>query len=274
MGARSARWSVAATTLTFVVLVAWITLPQNRWLVAVPSAVVSLAVGVWWWVGSRRTTLTCEPQPAGTPSVQAAAASPSPQMHGYVSLLDEQLSAGRQEVVQTQQLFLDAIGQLIRSFHDITAQAREQQQIAVSMATGGGEDAAQGLEITQRFDEFVKETSNTLEFFVNATVQNAKLAMGLFELIEKVRGHATAIQGALGEVTAIAKQTDLLALNAAIEAARAGDAGRGFAVVPTRYACFPCAPPNSAIKSTPTSNRCTPRQAARRPRLRTSPRAT
>jgi methyl-accepting chemotaxis protein len=46
-----------------------------------------------------------------------------------------------------------------------------------------------------------------------------------------VRGHATAIQGALGEVTAIAKQTDLLALNAAIEAARAGDAGRGFAVV-------------------------------------------
>jgi methyl-accepting chemotaxis protein len=62
-------------------------------------------------------------------------------------------------------------------------------------------------------------------------VQNAKLAMGLFELIEKVRGHATAIQSALGEVTAIAKQTDLLALNAAIEAARAGDAGRGFAVV-------------------------------------------
>ena len=230
MGARSARWSLAATGFMFVAVAAWMALPQQKWLLAIASLVTCIAGGIWCWIGSRRVP-TPEPQARAEPTREPALTRASPQLHGYVALLDEQLAAGRHEVVQTQQLFQEAIGQLIRSFHDINLQAREQQQIAIGLATGGGDGASQGLEITRGFDEFVKETSNTLEFFVNATVQNAKLAMGLFELIEKVRGHATAIQAALGEVTAIAKQTDLLALNAAIEAARAGDSGRGFAVV-------------------------------------------
>jgi methyl-accepting chemotaxis protein len=230
MGARSARWSLAATGFMLAAVAAWMALPQQRWLLAVASFVTCIVGGIWCWIGSRRAP-TPEPQARSEPTHEPALTRTSPQLHGYVALLDEQLAAGRHEVVQTQQLFHEAIGQLIGSFHDINLQAREQQQIAIGLATGGADDASQGLEITRGFDEFVKETSNTLEFFVNATVQNAKLAMGLFELIEKVRGHATAIQAALGEVTAIAKQTDLLALNAAIEAARAGDSGRGFAVV-------------------------------------------
>ena len=230
MGVRSARWSLAATGFMLVGFAVWMTLPQQRWLLAIASALACLAGAVWWWVASRRSAPARNPQPVKPPA-EPAGIRTSPQLHGYVALLDEQLAAGRHEVVQTQQLFHEAIGQLIQSFHDINLQAREQQQIAIGLATGGGDDTSQGLQISRGFDEFVKETSNTLEFFVNATVQNAKLAMGLFELIEKVRGHATAIQSALGEVTAIAKQTDLLALNAAIEAARAGDSGRGFAVV-------------------------------------------
>ncbi len=231
MGARSARWSLVATGFTLVVLAAWITLPHARALVAIASGLACVAGGLRWWLGSRPSAPSPEAQPTVPTPVEPVVKPLSPHLQDYVALLEEQLGAARHEVVQTQQLFLEAIGQLITSFHDITHQARDQQQIAVGLATGGGSDGQSGPEITRGFDEFVKETSNTLEFFVNATVQNAKLAMGLFELIEKVRGHATAIQSALGEVTAIAKQTDLLALNAAIEAARAGDAGRGFAVV-------------------------------------------
>jgi methyl-accepting chemotaxis protein len=224
MGARSARWSLAATGFTLAVLAVWIALPHHRWVIAPVALASSIAAVFWWWRAPRRTA----PEPQAEPQIVAGVPAP---LQEYVALLAQQLTTGRGEIVQTQRLFAEAVGQLINSFHDITRQAREQQQIAVGLATGGAADGSQGLEITRDFDEFVKETSNTLEFFVNATVQNAKLAMGLFELIEKVRGHATAIQGALGEVTAIAKQTDLLALNAAIEAARAGDAGRGFAVV-------------------------------------------
>jgi methyl-accepting chemotaxis protein len=229
MGARSARWSLAATSLILVVLAAWIALPQQRWFAA--AALMSLTLGgaVWWWRAPRRA----QPQNIPDTAPETQKARPAARLQEYMAVLEEQLGSGRDEIVQTQKLFLEAIGQLIGSFHDITLQAREQQRVAVGLATGGTtvSEGANGQDFTRGFDEFVKETSNTLEFFVNATVQNAKLAMGLFELIEKVRGHATAIQGALGEVTAIAKQTDLLALNAAIEAARAGDSGRGFAVV-------------------------------------------
>jgi methyl-accepting chemotaxis protein len=192
----------------------------------------SIALAAWWWRARRRlepqVTVPVEAAPASAPEPK-----PQPQLQEYVNVVQEQLTVARDEIAQADKLFLEAITQLISSFNDITIQAREQQAVAVALATGGGpgDTTGRGVELTRGFDEFVKETSNTLEFFVNATVQNAKLAMGLIELIEKVRGHATAIQGALGEVTAIAKQTDLLALNAAIEAARAGEAGRGFAVV-------------------------------------------
>jgi methyl-accepting chemotaxis protein len=191
-----------------------------------------MALGGWWWRARQRSEprSAAPTEPAPAPAAQAKA---QPRLHEYVSVVKDQLTTAQEEIGQTERLFLEAITQLISSFNDITVQAREQQTVAVALATGGapGDTTGRGVELTRGFDEFVKETSNTLEFFVNATVQNAKLAMGLIELIEEVRGHATAIQGALGEVTSIAKQTDLLALNAAIEAARAGEAGRGFAVV-------------------------------------------
>jgi len=56
------------------------------------------------------------------------------------------------------------------------------------------------------------------------SLQNRSRAHALEELVQD-------IQGALGLITGIARQTNMLALNAAIEANRAGEAGSGFAVV-------------------------------------------
>ncbi len=62
-------------------------------------------------------------------------------------------------------------------------------------------------------------------------IMNSKLGMELVELTDRISKRASEVEGFLGEIANISKQTNLLALNAAIEAARAGEAGRGFAVV-------------------------------------------
>lgn len=224
------RWSLASITLIALYGVAWAAMPSVRWPLAIALLAAAGTGAFFWWRAVRRAR-PAQAEAAAPAAALAAASVDSPALDPYVSLLEEQLAASREETVQTQTLFLEAIAKLITSFNDIITQAKEQQALAVELAGGSPDGENRSAEITRGFDEFVRETSNTLEFFVDATVHNSKLAMGLIDLIEKVRGHANAIQGALVEVAAIAKQTDLLALNAAIEAARAGEAGRGFAVV-------------------------------------------
>lgn len=52
--------------------------------------------------------------------------------------------------------------------------------------------------------------------------------------IEKISNMSSEIEKIIGEIDAIAQQTNMLSLNASIEAARVGEAGKGFAVVATQ----------------------------------------
>jgi methyl-accepting chemotaxis protein len=104
-------------------------------------------------------------------------------------------------------------------------------QQALSLFISGEDNQDNGQSSKFRFEQFVLDTQQALNEFVESTVQNSARAM---ELVEKMDGMSVQVGGILGlvnEVGSIAKQTNLLALNAAIEAARAGEAGRGFAVV-------------------------------------------
>ena len=144
--------------------------------------------------------------------------------------LKAQLASVASELEQMRHLQGDASAQLASSLAGITAQSATQQRLAATIASGNAPGmtpaAAKG-----GFDHFVAETSETLKFFVDNTVQGSKVAMGLVEKMERISGQISEVQGILGEIEGISKQTNLLALNAAIEAARAGEAGRGFAVV-------------------------------------------
>jgi len=145
-------------------------------------------------------------------------------------VFDTQLAAAQGEIQQTQTIFEDAIQKLVTSFTSMNTQAQLQKTLALQISTGhvqeAGEQAGKG-----GFAKFVDETSTTLQFFVDNTVQGSRVAVELVENMDKITQQVGEVHGILGEIEGISKQTNLLALNAAIEAARAGEAGRGFSVV-------------------------------------------
>jgi methyl-accepting chemotaxis protein len=140
-----------------------------------------------------------------------------------------QLGSAHTELGNTQAILADAIGKLVETFTDLAEQVRAQQ--ALTMYISGGEKDADGQNAKEKFEHFVKLTSDAMNEFVDSTVENSKHAMELVEKMDAINHEVTSILNILNEVEGIAKQTNLLALNAAIEAARAGEAGRGFAVV-------------------------------------------
>ena len=137
-----------------------------------------------------------------------------------------QHNAIRAEVDRVQDMLSDAIRTLTESFHGILAETQSQQSIAIDLTHEDGDVGS-----ASSFDDFVKHTSAVMQRVVDSVIMNSKIGMELVELTDRISKRAADVEGILGEISAISKQTNLLALNAAIEAARAGEAGRGFAVV-------------------------------------------
>ena len=137
----------------------------------------------------------------------------------------EQIKLMQDEVARTRAIFSDAIEKLVASFNDMNEQIHRQQHLGLMVVAG-----SEGGGVSE-FEVFATKTSETLRQFVDSVVENSRLAMALVEMTDRIRTQVSQINGMLGEIEGISKQTNLLALNAAIEAARAGEAGRGFAVV-------------------------------------------
>lgn len=135
------------------------------------------------------------------------------------------------EAGQVKTIVSDAISRLVTSFTGLENQTRRQQELAMQLVNQNRGEMLDGSNQSVDFESFVHEISHTLTIFVETTIDNSKIGMELVGMMDDIVNRVQSIVSVLGELEAIAKQTNLLALNAAIEAARAGEAGRGFAVV-------------------------------------------
>lgn len=137
-----------------------------------------------------------------------------------------QIAGVNEELARVQSLLKGAIDVLTGSFAGMTEHTSAQRELALAVSRSQN-DANGGA----RFSDFVDHTASVMQEIVDNVIANSKVGMELVELTEGISKSTSNVEGILGEIGAIAKQTNLLALNAAIEAARAGEAGRGFAVV-------------------------------------------
>ncbi len=160
-----------------------------------------------------------------------------------MSLMDEeftaQITSTQQELEQLRSLLGDAILKLVNSFTSLESTTRRQHGLVVQLTDQHtsnptstlAEEGANGEDRQATFEQFLIDTTTTLNVFVDNTINSSKLSMELVSSMDEISLEMDRIKGILNEVEGIASQTNLLALNAAIEAARAGEAGRGFAVV-------------------------------------------
>jgi methyl-accepting chemotaxis protein len=142
-----------------------------------------------------------------------------------------QFSMVGQEIDKVRQIQADAIVKLTSGFNRIHEIIRAEQDLVRDILTRKGRPGDVDGSEAISFEDFVATTSDTMQSFVDHTVETSKLAMSVVDDMDQLATQFGRILPILGEIEAIAKQTNLLALNAAIEAARAGEAGRGFAVV-------------------------------------------
>ncbi len=120
----------------------------------------------------------------------------------------------------------EAVTGLSESFTNLSEQATAQEQLMHELI-----DELHSSEDDEDHKGFIEETKEVLEYFVSNITEVSKGGMTMVYTVDDIEVQMDDVNQLLGEISAVADQTNLLALNAAIEAARAGEAGRGFAVV-------------------------------------------
>lgn len=209
-------WPLAGLVLGMLVSVVW-----QGW---VGVLVVFAAMLPQWWPSSA-------PSPSPDPSTSPPDTEDSRNIMGELGeVLEARLRETQQGLDSVERIQADASSTLQNSFSDIQRLLNDQiEQLNDLMYAGASSesDSNSGM----KMEQFVEETSQTLNRFVEITVQMSSDAMGLVEHVDSVAQAMPAVMKAMQDIDGIADQTNLLALNAAIEAARAGENGRGFAVV-------------------------------------------
>jgi methyl-accepting chemotaxis protein len=194
------------------------------WFIGVMTAALVIVTSlIWRFLPPPTTEKVSKPQQK-TEAVEPEFSDKVHDMHDEAfAQLREQLEFIRSESDQVNNLVQNAISQLTSSFQGLNSQSDQQAKMLLGLLN---QDEGE-----QSFSEFISETEELLNYFVDSVVTTSKDSMYLMHRLDDMSTKVDGVFSLLGDVRDIASQTNLLALNAAIEAARAGEAGRGFAVV-------------------------------------------
>ncbi|VAW86226.1 Methyl-accepting chemotaxis transducer domain protein [hydrothermal vent metagenome] len=142
-------------------------------------------------------------------------------------LSDTEVDSVNEEVLRSQNLLVEAVGDLTRCFERLrTLGLAQETMMGEVIQRASGEDT-ESLNVKG----FAEEVTTVMEYFIDIMVSISRDSVKTVQNIDDMVELMDDIFVVLEDVSCIANQTNLLALNAAVEAARAGEAGRGFAVV-------------------------------------------
>lgn len=211
---RQAGISVVAL-ITGLILI-WLQLPVFA--VIVSTALVSVA---WYWQQQRHQQPQTDAFSEEREQLQRHLQFYE-QFDNEISQIISVCRSNLKDIDSTQNDAIATLSTAFASFNDIT----EQQSEIVNQLVRGTGDAGDSW-----MSGFARRTAETLDRFVQTTVNMSAESMDLVEKVERINAAVPDVIKAMQDIDQISSQTNLLALNAAIEAARAGEAGRGFAVV-------------------------------------------
>lgn len=145
-------------------------------------------------------------------------------------LVEKQSVEVTNSLSQIKKVVIDATGNLGNSFHHLNETSQHQSALVHGLIQSD-QDTENSFSENSSIKEFINETNELLQQFIELIVNTSKNSMKMVHAIDDISEQMEEAFSLLKDVSGIANQTNLLALNASIEAARAGEAGRGFAVV-------------------------------------------
>lgn len=154
---------------------------------------------------------------------------------------NEELIARQQEDMANNQSLIENIKTVCANLDGVS---QETLSTADAIHNGTNEQERAVRDLSEVMDNLVQELNASAGVSKNAAgaalaaaqkVEKTGMQMRTLEsAIEKISAMSAEIEKIIGEIDAIAQQTNMLSLNASIEAARVGEAGKGFAVVATQ----------------------------------------